>query len=144
VRYSNFVTPSKFNTSGGLSPRSASNNFDDRNDTFASQLASVLSPALVNEFRFGVLRREFTRPPVSGVVGPVISISGVATIGSNTSANQYYNERQFNFIDNISYRLGRHEFKVGVDIDTIHVISSDRLNLTYTFANLAQYLNAVR
>jgi hypothetical protein len=37
VRYSNFLTPSKFNTSGGLSPRSASNNFDDRNDTFASQ-----------------------------------------------------------------------------------------------------------
>jgi hypothetical protein len=97
VRYSNFVTPSKFNTSGGLSPRSASNNFDDRNDTFASQLASVLSPSLVNEARFGFLRREFTRPPSSGVVGPVISISGVATIGSNTSANQYYNEAPVQF-----------------------------------------------
>src|SRR5215831_16729361 len=143
VRYSNFVTPSKFNTSGGLSPRSASNNFDDRNDTFASQLASVLSPSIVNEARFGFLRREFTRPPVSGVVGPVISISGVATIGSNTSANQYYDERQFNFIDNLSYRRGRHQFKVGFDIDTIHVVSADRLALTYTFANLAQYLNAL-
>lgn len=143
VRYSNFVTPSKFNTSGGLSPRSASNNFDDRNDTLASQLASVLSPSLVNEARFGFLRREFTRPPASGVVGPVIAISGVATIGSNTSANQYYNERQFNFIDNLTYRRGRHQLKFGFDIDTIRVISADRLNLTYSFASLAQYLNAV-
>src|SRR5262249_35501197 len=30
------------------------------------------------------------------------------------------------------------------DIDTIHVISADRLSLTYTFANLQQYLNAVK
>ena len=144
VRYSNFVTPSKFNTSGGLSPRSASNNFDDRNDTFASQVASVIGPALVNEARFGFLRREFTRPPSSGVVGPVISISGVATIGSNTSANQYYDERQFNFIDNLNYTRGRHQLKFGFDIDTIHVVSADRLNLTYTFANLAQYLSALK
>lgn len=144
VRYSDFVTPSKFNTSGGLSPRSASNNFDDRNDTFASQWAYVLGPTLVNEARFGFLRREFTRPPSSGVVGPVISISGVATIGSNTSANQYYNERQFNFIDTLSYRKGRHDVKFGFDIDTIHVISADRLALTYTFANLQQYMNAVK
>jgi hypothetical protein len=144
VRYSNFVTPSKFNTSGGLSPRSAGNNFDDRNDTFASQWASVISPKLVNEARFGFLRREFTRPPVSGAVGPVISISGVATLGSNTAANQYYNERQFNFIDTLSYRKGRHELKFGLDIDTIQVISGDRLMQTFTFANLQQYLNALK
>ena len=144
VRYSNFVTPSKFNTSGGLSPRSASNNFDDRNDTFASQWTSILSPATVNEARIGFLRREFTRPPSSGVVSPVISISGVATLGSNDSANQYYNERQFDFIDSLSHRRGRHEFKIGFDIATIRVISSDRLSETFTFANLAQYLNAVQ
>ena len=43
-RYSNFVTPSQYNTSGGLTPKSAGNNFDDRNDTFASQWTSMSEP----------------------------------------------------------------------------------------------------
>ncbi len=140
VRYSNFVTPSKFNTSGGLSPKSASNNFDDRNDTGATQWTSIISPTTVNEFRFGALQREFTRPPVSGVVSPVVSISGVATLGSNDSANQYYRERQFDFIETLNRRSGRHAYKFGFDMATIEVISSDRLSQTYTFASLNQYL----
>ena len=143
VRYSNFVTPSKFNTSGGLTPKSAGNNFDDRNDTGATQWTSILSPNTVNEFRFGALQREFTRPPVSGVVSPVISISGVATLGSNDSANQYYRERQFDFVETLNRRAGKHSYKFGFDIATIQLISSDRLSQTYTFANLSQYLNTL-
>lgn len=143
VRYNNFVTPSKFNTSGGTMTKSASNNFDDRNDTYASQWTRILSNNAVNEFRFGSLQREFSRPPVSGVVGPIINISGVATLGSNSSANQYYLEHQLDFVDALSYRIGSHQMKFGFDIATILVDSRDRLNLTYTFSNLAQYLNTV-
>ncbi len=142
-RYSNFVTPSKYNTSGGLSPKSAGNNFDDRDDTFASQWTSILNGNSINELRFGFLRREFKRPPVSGNIDPIIAISGVATLGSNTSAGQYYNEQQFNFIDNFTHRAGRHEIKMGVDVDTIRVISGDRLLLQYSFTNLQQYLNTI-
>src|SRR5262249_32786539 len=122
---------------------SADNNFDDRNITFASQWTSILSPSAVNEFRFGSLEREFFRPPVSGKIAPVISISGVAQLGSDTSANQYYLEHQYNFVDALSYRRGRHQFKFGFDIGTIHVISQDRLTTTYSFASLANYLNTV-
>ncbi len=143
VRYSEFFTPSQYNTSGGQMPKSAGNNFTDRDDTFASQWTSILSPDTINELRFGLLRREFTRPPVSGVIGPVISISGVATLDSNTSAGQYYDELQYNFIDNFSRRWGRHQLKFGTDIDTIHVTSLDRLLVQYTFASLSQYLNTV-
>lgn len=139
-RYSNFWTPSKFNTSGGTLPRSASNNFEDRNDTVAYQWTSVLGSGTVNEFRMGFLRREFTRPPVSGVVGPVFSISGVATLNSNTSANQYYREAQFDFADAWSHRWGKHDLKAGADIATIGVRSEDRLAHTFTFANLPSYL----
>ena len=143
ARYSNFITPSKFNTSGGTTPRSAGNNFDDRNDTFAAQWTTILSPAAVNEFRVGFLRREFTRPPVSGTVGPVVAISGVATLFSNTSANQYYREAQFDFVDAFNYRWGRHQFKLGFDVATIGVTSGDRLLLQYSFSNLSQYLDTL-
>ncbi len=142
-RYSEFQTPSQFNTSGGLLTQSASNNFNDRNDTASSQWTRIINPDLVNELRFGFLRRVFTRPPVSGIIGPVITISGVANLSSNTSAGQHYEEDQYNFIDHLTYRITSHETKFGVDIDTIEVNSLDRLNLSYSFTTLSQYLNTV-
>src|SRR5262249_43867832 len=74
VRYSLFRTPSKFNTSGGLSPKSAGNNFNDRNETLGAQWTRIINNNTVNEFRFGTVQRKFSRPPVSEIVGPVISI----------------------------------------------------------------------
>jgi hypothetical protein len=143
VRYNSYWDPSKYNTSGGLEVTSADNNFDDRNVTWASQLTSIVSPDKINEFRFGSLQREFFRPPVSGMLGPTISISGVATLGVDSSANQYYLEHQLNFVDGFSWRSGRHLFKFGFDIATIYVISQDRLTQTFTFSNLTNYLNTV-
>ncbi len=143
VRYNDYWDPSKYNTSGGLLVTSADNNFDDRNVTWASQWTHILSPASVNEFRIGSLEREFFRPPVSGKLAPTVSISGVATLGTDPSANQYYFEHQFDFIDGLSYRRGRHQLKFGFDIATIHVISKDRLTQTFSFANLTNYLNTV-
>src|SRR5271157_4736434 len=143
VRYNSYWDPSKYNTSGGLEVTSADNNFDDRNVTWASQWTSIISPEMVNEFRFGSLEREFYRPPVSGTLGPTISISSVATLGTDSSAGQYYLEHQYNFVDGLIRRWGRHQFKFGFDIGTIHVISKDRLAQTFTFSNLATYLNTV-
>jgi hypothetical protein len=143
LRYNSYWDPSKYNTSGGLEVTSADNNFDDRNQTWASQWTSILTPELINEFRFGSLEREFFRPPVSGMLGPTVNISGVATLGTDSSADQYYLEHQYNFIDALSRRWGRHQFKFGFDIATIHVISKDRLTETFSFSNLTNYLNTV-
>ena len=142
-RYVHFYTPSKFNTSGGLLQRSAGNNFDDRQSSGVIQLTSVVSSNIVNEFRFGDLWREFFRPPVSGVVGPVVQITGVANLFSNAAANQRYLEHQNQFVDNLSIRRGKHSVKLGMDIATIKVAQLDRLALTFQFANLQQYLNTV-
>jgi hypothetical protein len=142
-RYNDYWDPSKYNTSGGLLVTSADNNFDDRNITWASQWTHIFSPVAVNEFRLGSLQREFYRPPVSGNLTPTVSISGVATLGTDPSANQYYFEHQYDFIDGLSYRHGRHQIKIGFDIATIHVISKDRLTQTFSFANLTNYLNTV-
>lgn len=142
-RYVHFYTPSKFNTSGGLLQRSAGNNFDDRQSSGVVQLTSVFTPNTVNEFRFGDLWREFFRPPVSGVLGPVVQITGVANLLSNAAANQRYLEHQNQFIDNLSIRRGKHSVKLGVDFATVKVAQFDRLALTFQFANLQQYLNTV-
>jgi len=143
VRYGYFYTPSRFNTSGGLLAKSAGNDFNDRQGSGVAQLTSILSPSVVNEFRFGDLFRRFWRPPVSGVVGPVTNITGVATLGSNPSAGQYYLEHQNQFVNNLSWRLRRHNAKAGADIARIYVRQIDRLAQTFTFANLASYLAAI-
>jgi len=142
-RYSHYMTPSQFNTSGGLQTISSSNNFNDHDSTAATQWSHIFSSHALNELRFGFLQRIFDRPPVNGQLGPVISISGVATLNSNTSAGQHYEEDQYNFIDNFTYTIGRHQLKFGGDVDTIHVQSVDRLAYQYTFASLSQYLNTI-
>ena len=134
----------------------ASNNFNDFDQTASAQWTSILSPHAVNELRFGYLQRIFNRPQVGTVssgqlsqlaytagIDPIIVISGVAQLNSNSSAGQGYNEDQFNFIDNFSYHFGNHDIKVGTDIDRIEVDSLDRLVLQYTFSSLAQYLNTI-
>lgn len=147
IRYNHYWDPSKYNTSGGLEVTSADNNFDDLNVTWASQWTSIISPSTVNEFRFGSLEREFYRPSVTGEslsqLTPTITISGVATLGTDSSADQYYLEHQYDFVDGLSHRWGRHQFKFGFDIATIHLISKDRLTETYSFSNLTNYLNTV-
>ena len=143
VRYNSYWDPSKNNSGAGLEVNSASINFDDRNVTWASQLTSVISPDTVNEFRFGSLQREFYRPPVATTLLPTTTISGVATLGSDSSATQYYLEHQYDFVDGLSHRSGRHQLKFGFDIATIHVISKDRLTQTFSFSSLTNYLNTV-
>jgi hypothetical protein len=151
VRYDFFITHSTSNSNaGGLNTRSFANNFDDRQQSIAAQWTSLVSPRAVNELRFGDELRDFFRPPVSADPnGPSIMISGVANLGTGTSANQYYLEHQTQFIDNLSYVIGRHQLKFGTDISTIHVIQEDRLALTFSFNGLSgvsplqQYLNTI-
>ncbi len=143
LRGSAYQTPSQFNTSGGLQTISSSNNFNDKDQTAAAQWSHVISSNALNELRTGFLRRIFDRPPVSGVIGPTISISSVATLNSNTSAGQRYEEDQYDAIDDFSYSLGRHQVRLGADIDTINVLSQDRLAFQYTFSSLALYLNTI-
>jgi hypothetical protein len=125
VRYDFFITHSFSNSNaGGLNTRSFANNFDDRQQSIAGQLTTVVSSRAMNEFRYGDELRDFLRPPVSANPnGPSVLISGVANLGTGTSANQYYLEHQDQFIDNFSYSVSRHTLKFGTDISTVHVLS---------------------
>ena len=123
VRSSAYQTPSKF--------------------AAAIQLSHIVSANALHELRTGFLRRIFDRPPVSGTLGPTVAISGVATLDSNTSAGQRYEEDQYNAIDDFSCSVGPHQLRLCTDIDTMNVPSQDRLPYQYSFASLALYLNTI-
>jgi hypothetical protein len=144
VRFDYFYTPSTANSNaGGLNTRSFANDYRDKQYSGVFEFTSTLSARTVNEFRFGDEYRSFLRPPRSKTFGPSILISGVANLGTGTSANQEYVEHQSQFMDNLSHNIGAHNFKFGTDISTIRVFQGDRLTQTFQFANLAQYLGTL-
>src|SRR6185436_2843112 len=70
---------------GGLSDVSRGSRLDDRDQTFAASLLSSGSSAVVNEARAQYTRSRLGAP-VNDLVGPAMTISGVANFGTATSS----------------------------------------------------------
>ena len=100
-----------------------------------SGLEPHISPAAVNEFRFGrpitatTMRRTSWEPiccsssesgvPTTGVkTGPNFNITGVTPWNPDTSSNNYQDNPQttLQWIDNLSWTRGRHFLKFGFDV----------------------------
>jgi hypothetical protein len=101
----------------------------------------TLSPTVVNEFRFGfnsfynTFGRElaFVRDVTSelGIPGmspipdtawgiPSIGINGLSGFGDSTEGPYTVRNKNFEFIDNVSWIKGRHSFKVGAHVRIDH------------------------
>ena len=82
-RYTLFTNNSPNNIGGGLNTLERSIDFKDNIQTGNAQLISILSPKLLNEFRFQYSRRN--QPSVLNDLsgqGPSITVSGVAQFGA--------------------------------------------------------------
>ncbi len=142
---------------GGLTAISRSNTFEDRMNGGAAQLATVITPTLLNEFRFGINRRaEMRNTYVPGEPnGAHINITGVANFGVNPLAGSSSIETSTQFIDNLTWTKGRHTIKTGIDFQTTGFQITSALARSFTFGGLTalngrpavtpldQYLRAV-
>ena len=142
VRYSEYdVSSSNSRGAGGLSAPSASSALDnvDRSASFANTLS--LSGSTVNETRAQVSFGDLKAPP-SDLVGPAVSISGVAGFGTLSSSPTRRVNTFYEFIDNLSHQAGGHALRAGVDLlyndDAITFPRSFRGS--YTFSSLASFL----
>ncbi|MBI2822637.1 MAG: TonB-dependent receptor, partial [Acidobacteria bacterium] len=91
----------------------------------------IISPALLNEFRFafnrnifGVIPRQTVTldPSLSFVPGrPMgeIGVSGLSSYGYSSRANRFTTQNLFEYIDNVSYTKGRHSMRFGVQFKRI-------------------------
>jgi hypothetical protein len=139
LRYSRFTNDSPFNGAGGLTINSRSLIFTDRMNGGAGQLASILSPNLLNEFRFGINRRQELRQQ-QGNPSPTdafINITGVANIGNNLGNNNMSVETSTQFVNNLTWTGSRHTLKAGVDYQTTMFDQIRALNRTFVFGGLA-------
>ncbi|HTX39170.1 MAG TPA: TonB-dependent receptor [Bryobacteraceae bacterium] len=142
ARYSAYhVTSINSRGAGGLSAPSASANLDDTDQTIALSNIATLSPHLVNESRAQFTDSDLKAPP-SDLIGPAVSISGVASFGTLSGSPTARLNRMAEAVDNVSYQVGAHAIRVGADFlynaDTITFPRTYRGS--YSFSSMANFL----
>ncbi len=145
LRWTSFSNAEPNNQGGGFVPANTYTFFHDHQQGGEAQLTTVISPTLLNEFRFGVGRRDSsnTNEQPAGPNDSIIAIASVATIGNNPTLGSETTERNIDAVDNVTKTLGRHTFKFGVDYENTNIALTNSLTRTYTFANLASYLATI-
>src|SRR5262249_59329223 len=105
----------------------------------AVQLATTITPSLLNELRYGINRRSQIRNTyVEGQPnGAQIDITGVANFGVNPLAGSDGVETSNQIIDSLSWTRGKHTMKTGVDYQMTAIRSRSALTRLYTFGGLA-------
>lgn len=142
LRWTSFSNEQPNNVAGGLTPANTATFFHDRQQGGEAQLTTVLSSSLLNEFRFGVTRRDSLTTPIQPVspTDVIISISGVALIGNSATQGSHTVEENIQGVDNLTKTVRNHTMKFGVDYENTDIALASSLTRQYTFSNLANYL----
>ena len=145
IRYSLYdVRSINSRGAGALSAPTASANLNDTDQTIAMSNIAVFSSRLVNETR-GQFTNSNLKAPPSDLIGPAVSISGVASFGTLSGSPTGRLNRLGEIVDNLSYQTGAHAIRVGADflynVDTITFPRTFRGS--YSFSSLANFLNGL-
>jgi hypothetical protein len=146
------------NNDSGLAIVDRGSRYLDHQNGGGVQLATVLSPTLLNEVRFGTIQRDTADYPVvdSSPAGDVlINITSVADIGFSPLTTTTTTERSTTALDNMTWTHGRHTIKLGGEFDHELFANLSGTAPTFTFnglpasgsypaiSSLQDYLNTV-
>lgn len=143
-RFNYFKNLSPNNIGGGLNTLQRSIDFDDKSYSVGLQLASIISPTVLNEFRYQYAKRD-SRNVANANSGTGISIviTGVANFGAPENDDtiaplQVTNQVQ----DNVTWTRGDHAIKFGGGFNRIDDTRRSNQFARYTFASIANWLSA--
>jgi hypothetical protein len=126
---------------GGLNEVSNGTSVYDTNHTVAASNIATLSARTFNETRGQFSYDDLNAPP-NDLVGPAVTISGVAVFGRSTSSPTARLNYLYEVVDNLVLQRGAHTVKTGVDFlyndDTITYPQS--LRGSYSFSSLGTFL----
>ncbi len=124
VRYRMDDRQTTGNGIGGLNTRERGTNTDTRDQDVVGNYTSVLTPVLLNELRVQVSRRHtFTNTNGYSLDGMPEINRPSGRFGKAQNQPQGRDENRVQFVDNLSYTLGKHDFKFGADISLIRADS---------------------
>jgi Carboxypeptidase regulatory-like domain len=141
LRYSLFdISSPNARNVGGLSTVSRGTIVADRDHTIGINDVVSLSNTTVNELRAQYTRSRFAAPG-NDLVGPAVTISGVANLGASTSSPTKRDIDLYEIADTFSFQRGSHFVKAGADIlyNRVNIVFPAALYGSYTFSTLANF-----
>jgi Carboxypeptidase regulatory-like domain/TonB dependent receptor-like, beta-barrel len=145
VKYSLYdVTSTNSRGAGGLNAPSASAALDNVDQAIAFSNTLTLSARTVNETRVQYTYSDLKAPPTD-LVGPAVSIAGVASFGTLSGSPQARLNKMFQVVDSVSHQRGAHALRAGVDV----IYNSDKITYprsyrgSYTFSTMANFLAGI-
>lgn len=102
----------------------------------------IFGPALLNEARFSLVRRDLQFPE-NDPVTPTGNITGLFQIGGATNFPQGRISNTYQFSNTLTWNLARHALKIGADIRYNDVDNEAAFNSkgSFVFDNLQAYMN---
>jgi hypothetical protein len=113
-----------------------------KDTNFAASNTHVFSPALLNEARFSLVRRDLSFPE-NDPNSPTADILGLFQIGGDANFPQSRITNSWQYSNTATWVVPRHSIKFGADIryNTADNESAFNLKGTFTFNNLQDYMN---
>ena len=142
ARYSAYDVHSRNSRgAGALNAASASAGLDNTDQTIALSNVVSFSSRLVNETRGQFTYSNLDASPTD-LVGPSVSIAGVASFGRLSGSPALRNNKLYEIVDNVSYQAGAHGLRAGFDyLYNDLSITFPRSNKgAYAFSSLANFL----
>jgi hypothetical protein len=123
---------------GGLNDVSRGTALENRDQTIALAETATLSMRTINELRFQFTRSRLAAP-VNDPVGPAITISGIANLGTSISSPTARDLDLYELADNFTAVRGAHALKLGTDFlyNRVNITFPGALQGTYTFSSVA-------
>jgi hypothetical protein len=126
---------------GSLNAVSRGTRLDNRDQTVALSDVAALSARDLNEVRFQFTRSHLSAPG-NDLIGPAVSISGVANFGASTSSPVRRNDGLYELSETLSLQRGSHFFKAGADFlyNRLDInFPGAQIAAVYSFSSLAAF-----
>ncbi len=143
LRY-NFYQVDSLNSrgAGSLSATTAAAALHNIDNTVTASNIIALTPRTVNETR-GQYTHSDLAAPSNDLIGPAVSISGVANFGTLSSSPQARLNNLYQIVDNLSHQTGAHSLRVGGDFlyNDLTITFPQNARGSYSFSSLDNFLN---
>jgi Carboxypeptidase regulatory-like domain len=97
-------------------------NNDSKDHSLVGNLATTVTPSLVNELRVQYAHRNYDFPTVSSI--PHMEVANQFAIGVNRGNPDFYRETRFELVDNLTKNMGKHTFSIGGDYNWVRTTES--------------------
>jgi hypothetical protein len=138
------VTSANARNVSGLSDVSRGAALDDTDHNAAASLLTSAASGMINEARIQYTHSRLGAP-VNDVIGPAVTIAGVANFGTATSSPTARDTDVVQAVDTVTIARGAHLAKAGVDVlfNRINIAFPGALQGSYTFTTLANFQRGI-